>query len=106
LGGSDSSYTLRHRSVIDDYRPDALPLPAHHCPQSFQYREKLSVRQVARELGVHYVVEGVRVRATSATSRAPAVLSGRQHFGWSIAMGAGYFAGFFGYLGYRDRPLP
>lgn len=24
-------------------------------------------------------------------------------FGWSLAMGAGYFTGFFGYLGYRDR---
>ncbi len=27
-------------------------------------------------------------------------------FGWSLAMGAAYFAGFFGYLGYRDCPPP
>lgn len=24
-------------------------------------------------------------------------------FGWSVAMGTAYFAGFFGYLGYRHR---
>jgi len=24
-------------------------------------------------------------------------------FGWSLAMGAAYFTGFFGYLSYRDR---
>jgi uncharacterized PurR-regulated membrane protein YhhQ (DUF165 family) len=27
-------------------------------------------------------------------------------FGWSVAMGAVYFTGFFGYLGYRDRHRP
>ena len=27
-------------------------------------------------------------------------------FGWSLAMGAVYFTGFFGYLGYRDTRRP
>jgi hypothetical protein len=27
-------------------------------------------------------------------------------FGWSVAMAAVYFAGFFGYLDYRDRTRP
>jgi hypothetical protein len=27
-------------------------------------------------------------------------------FSWSVVMGAVYFSGFFGYLGYRDHPRP
>lgn len=27
-------------------------------------------------------------------------------FGWSLGMGVAYLAGFFGYLGYRDRKAP